>query len=772
MKTLFTILTLFSALSLYAIEVCNNAIDDDGDGLIDMQDTADCLCTWTNTTEIPSLIPNSDFENMNCCPSGFSDLNCADGWIQATAATTDYYNTCGNFSFMNSSLEWTDDPRPYPSGNGAVGFLDRPAWKEYIGSCLTSDLKKDSSYTLDLFIYTSHFSDSFPAVFGLPGSMTICNSTGLDLTIYGTTSCANLPIGGSNKDCPTDMSSNWFSMGSVHIDYVASTWQSVSLTFIPTVDVKAIMIGPGCGTSSITDCVTPYPGYYSNYFYADGIILAKTEAFGIASIDSVGRYCDSNIVLHAHLNDTVLSPSYQWYKDSIAIPGATDSIYQVPPGEFGLFQVLISDGTNCGLSSMFEVLPDSVEIGVSQANLSCYLSGDGEIYISPLGGTPPYTYSLNGVSVPDDTVSGLFVGSYVVGLTDADGCDAVQMSTITEPQQLDVNLPSAYCQEQGIQTINPLVSGGTPTYTYIWNGDTLPSPFHFNLTQDTVIDIQVIDANGCVSSMDSMYIFYVPFLSMTADTLEGCPPLNVEFNVLLDGQVSDVYANASWSFGDASNANIVGTIQHHYSSVGAFTVDLSVLLNNGCSTSTQIVDYIDVYEYPTADFMIDPEEGTSVNPIIHFIDQSINAVSYQWQTLDQIFSSNKNTQYDYSDTIPATYNICLYVLSQKGCADSICKEFVIQDNLIFYIPTAFTPNGDNTNDQFGIKYYGRNIEQFELLIFDRWGEIVATIQNQDLAWDGTYLGKDCEQAVYTWTLNVKYLGQKPQQYNGKVVLVR
>ena len=59
------------------VEICDNAIDDDGDGMIDLNDQ-DCFC-MTPTPE--SLIPNPSFEEQDCCPSTRSELDCATGWI-------------------------------------------------------------------------------------------------------------------------------------------------------------------------------------------------------------------------------------------------------------------------------------------------------------------------------------------------------------------------------------------------------------------------------------------------------------------------------------------------------------------------------------------------------------------------------------------------------------------------------------------------------------------------------------------------------------------
>ena len=89
------LLFIFVCLSsvCYGQEICDNGIDDDGDGLIDLNDE-ECVCS----TFLPSsLIPNPSFEERTCCPMMNARLDCAVGWRQASAPTTDYVHTCGNY---------------------------------------------------------------------------------------------------------------------------------------------------------------------------------------------------------------------------------------------------------------------------------------------------------------------------------------------------------------------------------------------------------------------------------------------------------------------------------------------------------------------------------------------------------------------------------------------------------------------------------------------------------------------------------------------------
>ncbi len=94
------ILNIIFTLSFvsFSQEICNNGIDDDADGLIDLNDP-DCSCSGIGggSTNVTSLIPNPSFEQMNCCPSTFSEMSCATTWEQATTPTSDYFNCGFNF---------------------------------------------------------------------------------------------------------------------------------------------------------------------------------------------------------------------------------------------------------------------------------------------------------------------------------------------------------------------------------------------------------------------------------------------------------------------------------------------------------------------------------------------------------------------------------------------------------------------------------------------------------------------------------------------------
>lgn len=307
------------------MEDCSNGVDDDADGLIDLNDP-DCTCELLSAE---SLIPNPSFEESTCCPVERSMLNCAVGWIQASEPTTDLIHPCG-WTGWNAHFP----PTPFPDGEAIIGFANGRVndiasaefnWKEYAGACLTGPLKANTTYRFEFYI----------------GFTNEQLSPRLDITFYGTTSCDNLPFGVGNADlgCPTN-GPDWQRLGSRNVGGGGgSAWVQTEITITPDEDIHAIAIGPPCEASGASN---------TTYYFFDNLILADLRSFEFV-IGEVNHPCSNDFTLSLPQEDNV---SYQWYKDGIALVGEESAELSRIYGE-GVYQVRLMSEGSCLLTETF-----------------------------------------------------------------------------------------------------------------------------------------------------------------------------------------------------------------------------------------------------------------------------------------------------------------------------------------------------------------------------------------------------------------------------------
>lgn len=309
-------------------EICDNGIDDDGDGQVDLNDN-DCVCEVIAPV---SAIPNPSFEDMNCCPSNRSQLDCADVWIQASEPTTDYLHQCGWNGWENFP-----PPMPYPDGEAIMGFRDgrnfqggaENNWKEYAGACLISPLRASETYRFEFFL----------------GFVDNQKSPLIDITFFGTTDCENLPFGVGREDlgCPTN-GSNWVRLGSRRVSSPGgSSWVKTTIDVVPREDIRAIAIGPSC---------QPTTAFESTYYFFDNLVLDDIRAFEFV-ISEVNHPCAEDFALAVPEEEGL---AYQWYKEGVALVGETEAQLSQIYGE-GQYQVrtMASNGS-CSITQEYNYL--------------------------------------------------------------------------------------------------------------------------------------------------------------------------------------------------------------------------------------------------------------------------------------------------------------------------------------------------------------------------------------------------------------------------------
>ncbi|MBW8051812.1 MAG: hypothetical protein FVQ77_16040, partial [Cytophagales bacterium] len=184
-------------------------------------------------------------------------------------------------------------------------------------------------------------------------------------------------------------------------------------------------------------------------------------------------------------------------------PGAFTAITEDIAGLcLGTYNVTVTNVNGCTASSSVFINQPSV-LGTSitsQTNVLCNGDATGSVTVAGSGGTPTYTYSLNGGPfVVSGTFSGLTTGSYTVTVKDANGCTVVQPVTITQPSLLTASITAqtnVLCTGDATGSVTVAGSGGAGGYTYSIGG-----PFQGSGTFTVLLagsyTVTVQDANGC-----------------------------------------------------------------------------------------------------------------------------------------------------------------------------------------------------------------------------------------------------------------------------------
>ena len=260
-------------------------------------------------------------------------------------------------------------------------------------------------------------------------------------------------------------------------------------------------------------------------------------------------------------------------------------------------------------------------------------------------------------------------------------------------------------------------------------------------------------ANGCVGNAvsASIIVLPLPLASFSVNNTSGCVPVAVSLLADTIGQ-NATYAWTSTGAGSQIGANP----QMTFVNGGCYDVTLTATLN-GCSNSTTSASLICVQNYPVANFYTSPGSFSQNNQTLSFINTSIGASGYIWNFGDGSLSNEENPNH-YFQGITGDETITLLASTSMGCMDSISIEIPANLGEIYYIPNTFTPDGDKYNQVFKPVFTsGFSIDGFEMLIYNRWGELLFESHNPYAGWDGSYglEGLDCPSGTYSYKVNIK-----------------
>ena len=773
MKKLLLILFLLpSSFVLYSQEICNNAIDDDGDTFIDLNDT-ECVCEGFGGV-IESLIPNPSFEERTCCPATFSELFCANDWDQASWATSDYFNFCGFDGYLGEVYPMLPLPGE-PGGEGFAGFhVWGSSYLEYIGTeVLLSPLLAGTSYTIHLYTAYSH------------------GDLDLEFCLYGSPDIADMPWDGTL--CPIGVGS-WELLTSQDITYTPDgAWQEVTLTFTPAVDLNVIAIGGPCMPEGSGDIC---------YYYVDELTLLDSESF--SDISESGSLCEDNLTLTATTDTT--GGSWQWYKDGIALLGETGTTIDADFYGLGEYSAVYTVGDNCqrsdhtvsdpaGITADFDFSLICLGEEMNFTNTSVYGGGPDPTWLWDFGdGGTSATENPNHVYA----TAGTFIVELIAIIEG--GCnDTIEITVTVDPIPLaDFEfLIGGLSSEDGLtggctqntiefNDLSIITDPGIIT-TWSWNfGDggtsALENPSHDYAVPGTyTITLTVETANGC-SSTYSLDIIMTESLGLdlisNEPTCYGYTDGSVTVNVIGGGDgliftISDADGNvlnednsntanelgSGWYFIEViDGSECSGNDSIFIDQPGQLAVDLTVfdVLCNSFETGWAIVDSVLNFtgDYDQISYFWNPNPA-GVNGLGADSTWGLGAGNYILTINDENGCSHV---VDFEITEPSPLVITI------DTRPALCRTFGYQNGngVVFgdvsggvpdynYLWTDLTTGETTPNTTWG----GRNPGNYELTVTDANGCVVNST---------VFLDSINPQAIFSVNsaqLNADYQGTAP-----------
>lgn len=454
----------------------------------------------------------------------------------------------------------------------------------------------------------------------------------------------------------------------------------------------------------------------------------------------------------------------------------------------GSYMVRSYDTTGCWADTVVTINePPEVMLNTSQDTIVC-IGGTATMTASATGGNASnYSYIWSGLAGTTSTqnASPTAVTTYDIYALDPFGCssDTLSITVNMYPPILTTGSPpDTVCPGfAGVVGVTP--NGGYGGfYSYLWadsDGNTVGSLNAVSVTPDESPETYyVIVTDGCETpaTIDSVTVYWydVPQPLLSADVTEGCYPVAVNFSNDTD---PTMLASCVWNFGDGSTSTNCGDQFHTYSGVGVYDVSLTVTSPDGCVGDTTYSAMIEAFDYPIAEFGIYPNPITILEPTATMSDSSSSDVtSFAWSFGDNGIlgsSSVQNPEFTFPDDSATNFTVGLIVTNANGCTDTIEHIVVMNGVYSFYVPSAFTPNSDGVNDVFFPQGEGLDPLDYEMLIFDRWGNKIFESSETFSSWDGTINSQPAPEGVYVWKIytNDIYLDEKHENI-GHVTLIR
>ncbi|MFX3626083.1 MAG: gliding motility-associated C-terminal domain-containing protein [bacterium] len=372
------------------------------------------------------------------------------------------------------------------------------------------------------------------------------------------------------------------------------------------------------------------------------------------------------------------------------------------------------------------------------------------------------------------TIKPITTTTYTASLID--GCTSPSITksvtvTVRPPLSVNLDVEDSVCSNEKLKLQANISGGYAPNYNVVWNDlqgiwSSIDNPATHNPQTSTTYVLTVSDncSKQITDTATVTVISIIPNAKFTAFPREGCPPLQVTFK---DSSTGNDTAKNVWIIeGDS----IVGgtTTTYLFNTPGEYDIKLKVFNSFGCFNNYDIKNSIQVYDKPRAQFSV-RVPVREINYPVYILNLSERANVFFWKINNELpFTTYNTNEITHSFSDSGYHQIQLIAQNALGCKDTQTQRVRIFENVLCFIPNAFTPNTDDRNEAFFPVCTGLN--SYELSIYNRWGQLLYQCEN--CSWDGTFKRKKVPDGVYLYTLSLVGDSKRKSVKSGTFHLIR
>ena len=526
----------------------------------------------------------------------------------------------------------------------------------------------------------------------------------------------------------------------------------------------------GC-TSTIAQTITVHPHPVADFTVSDDCLYSAVDAVNTSTV--AGSTLDSAA----------------WTLDGLGTLNdpLPDDVFWAAPGTYGLSLTVTS---SIGCSSTQSTTVTAHPVPVAAFDWTGHCTNEPVVFTESStvssGSVTSFNWAADGapwtaVSQPDSMITTPGQHDIVLVVASDFGClDTVAHTIPVDPAPVADFTADDVCDEESVAVLPSasVSSGAITSMTWSLDGDAPFAEFSgFDLLMagpgDYALQQFVTSDMGCSDSLvQSITVHPLPAVAFDVDP-DAC--LGSTFDLLSTSTVDapQTLVNQSWLL--SNGVAFTGTSSTQPAdALGDITVSLVVTTNLGCSSALTVEDAIEVHPSPVAGFDL----GVEVVPFTHAEFEVLNqsspdAVEWLYIMGDGTVYDEEAPEHQYDDY--GVFEVTQIATNAYGCSDQVTHPIEVLPDFLVYVPTAFTPDNDGVNDIWKPVIEGvREIIEYKLIIFDRWGEVLFETDNPDDGWigndkGGTHFVRD---GVYSYRLVVRAERAQLREEFGSITIVR